>query len=180
MTDAIIDACCFINLYATGDLRGFLSASEYGWHIPTVALAESLFVRASTDADEDTPEPIVAQPLIEDGLLEPVDVEADSEAEWYVRLAAGLDDGEAMALAISKVRGWMTATDDRKARRIAASLDIPVVTTPELMQQWAERAALPSPVLQKLLRNIMVRARFSPAEDAPGFVWWASHVGEAG
>jgi len=180
MTDAIIDACCFINLYATGNLRGFLSASDCGWHIPTVALAESLFVRAPADADEDTPEPIVAQPLIEDGLLELVDVEGDAETGWYVRLAADLDDGEAMALAISKVRGWTTATDDRKARRIAASLDIPVVTTPELMQQWAERAAIPSPELTKMLRDIVVRARFSPAEDSPGFVWWMSQIGEAG
>lgn len=180
MTDAIIDACCFINLYATGDLRGFLRASGCNWHVPTVALAESLFVRAPADADEDTLEPIVAQPLIDEGLLKPVDIEGDAEAGWYVRLAADLDDGEAMALAISKVRGWTTATDDRKARRIAARLDIPVVTTPELMRQWAERAALPSPVVRKLLRHIVVRARFSPADDAPGSVWWASHVGEAG
>ena len=53
MPDAIIDACCFINLYATGDLRGFLTASPWAWHIPSAALAESLFIRVTSDEDDD-------------------------------------------------------------------------------------------------------------------------------
>ncbi|MCH7925462.1 MAG: AAA family ATPase, partial [Planctomycetes bacterium] len=54
MPDAIVDACCFINLYATGDLRGFLTQLAWQWHIPSAALAESLFIRKVSDEDDET------------------------------------------------------------------------------------------------------------------------------
>ena len=40
------------------------------------------------------------------------------EQELFVNLAASLDDGEAMSLAIALSRNWHLATDDKKARRI--------------------------------------------------------------
>ena len=177
MPDAIIDACRFINLYATGDLRGFLTASPWSWHIPTAALAESLFIRVASDEDDDKRGPIEPQPLIDERLITPVDVGGEDEAELYVRLAGDLDDGEAMALAIAKVRGWTLATDDRKAGRFAGDLGVPVVTTPELMQRWAKASRMRPAKLRTLLTNIQSGARFAPAEDAPGYNWWTAQLG---
>ncbi|MCH7994369.1 MAG: hypothetical protein IIB57_07990 [Planctomycetes bacterium] len=177
MPDAIVDACCFINLYATGDLRGFLTQLAWQWHIPSAALAESLFIRKVSDEDDEKREPIDAQPYFDESLITLVDVGGADEAELYVRLAGDLDDGEAMALAIAKQRGWTLATDDRKAKRFASDLGVPVVTTPELMQRWAKASKMRPAKLRTLLRNIESGARFAPGEDAPGYEWWTAQVG---
>ena len=177
MPDAIVDACCFINLYATGDLRGFLTQLAWQWHIPSAALAESLFIRSVSDEDDEKREPIDAQPYFDESLLTLVDIGGADEAELYVRLAGDLDDGEAMALAIAKQRGWTLATDDRKAKRFASNLGVPAVTTPELMQRWAKASKMRPAKLRTLLRNIESGARFAPAEDAPGYDWWTAQVG---
>ena len=58
MTDAIVDACCFINVYATGGLREFLAGSEWTWHISRAALAESLYIRVPTEKHDFVREPI--------------------------------------------------------------------------------------------------------------------------
>ena len=179
MPDAIVDACCFINLYATGDLRGFLTGLAWEWHIPSVALAESLFIRVTSDEGDDKRESIEPQPYIDDSLITLVDVGDADEAELYVRLAGDLDDGEAMALAITKLRGWTLATDDRKAKRFARDLDVPVITTPELMQNWAKASKIRPAKLKTLLSNIQNCARFVPAEDAPGYDWWMNAIGDA-
>jgi len=179
MPDAIIDACCFINIYATGELRGFLQGSAWGWHIPSAALAESLFIRVTSDKGDDAREPIMPEPYINENLITLVEVGGADEAELYVRLAGDLDDGEAMALAIAKSRGWTLATDDRKAKRFASDLDVPVVTTPELMQRWAMASKIRPAKLKRLLSNIQNCARFVPAEDAPCYDWWTGAVGGA-
>ena len=59
--------------------------------------------------------------------------------ELYIELAARIgDDGESMGLAIARCRGWSVLTDDKKARRIAKELGVPVLGTPEVIKQWAE------------------------------------------
>ncbi len=179
MPDAIVDACCFINLYATGDLRGFLTESPWKWHIPSAALAESLYIRVTTDEGDGTREPIEPHPYIDERLITLVDVADAGETELYVRLAGNLDDGEAMALAIAKLRGWTLATDDRKARRLAGDLGVPVVTTPELVQQWVKVAKMRPAKVKELLRRIEFGARFIPADSAPGYDWWTAALGEA-
>ncbi len=179
MPDAIVDACCFINLYATGDLRGFLTELAWAWHIPSAALAESLYIRATSDKGDDKREAIEPQPYINENLITLVNVGDTDEAELYVRLAADLDDGEAMALAIARLRGWTLATDDRKAKRFAGNLGVPVVTTPELMERWAKASRMHPAKLKTLLSNIQSGARFAPADDAPEFDWWMAAIGEA-
>ncbi len=177
MPDAIVDACCFINLYATGDLRGFLTELAWGWHIPSAALAESLYIRVTGDEGDDKREPIEPQPYIDERLITLVDIGDAGETEQYVRLAGDLDDGEAMALAIAKLRGWTLATDDHKAKRFAADLGVPVVTTPELMHQWAMVAKMRDAKVKELLRRIESGARFTPGEDALYYDWWMAAMG---
>ncbi len=179
MPNAIVDACCFINLYATGDLRGFLTELAWEWHIPSAVLAESLYIRVPSDEGDHKRKPIEAQSYIDDGLIALVDVRDTDEMELYVRLAGDLDDGEAMALAIAKLRGWTLATDDRKAKRFAGNLGVPVVTTPELMERWEKTSKILPARLGTLLSNIQSGVRFVPAEDAPGYAWWMARIGLA-
>lgn len=179
MTDAIVDACCFINVYATGELREFLAGSEWTWHISRAALAESLYIRVPTEEHDLVREPIEPKPYLDEGLIALAEPTTPDELELYVHLAAQLDDGEAMALAIAAQRGWTLATDDRKANRIADDLGVAVVTTPELMERWAVAANLQPAQIQRLLRDIELRARFSPAAGAPGYAWWKANMSGA-
>lgn len=174
MSGAIIDACCFINLYATRDVRGFLSALKFSWHVSTLTLSEAIFVRASNSQGNETKEAVDAQPYIDEGLISLVDLASDDEVEMFVRLAAELDDGEAMALAIAKQRSWMLATDDRKAKRFAINLGVAVITTPELVRRWVEADHIPAARTKVLVGNIESGARFSASEDSPDYDWWAS------
>jgi predicted nucleic acid-binding protein len=174
MAKAIVDACCFINLYASGDLRGFLTIQKWEWHIPHVALAEALYIRGTDENGDRALIPIDATPYVEDGLLSVAEARTDEETEQYVQLAGALDDGEAMALAIAHCRNWLLATDDRKARRLAGELGVEVVTTPELMRQWSKLGRLSRARIKLLLNNIQVSANFIPGENAAEYDWWMS------
>ena len=176
MSSTVIDACCFINLYATGNVRDLLKDLGWSWYLPRKAMAESLYVRTMNDDGELEKTPIDAQSLVSEGLVREIDVEDAEEVRLFVRLASDLDDGEAMALAIAKHRAWMLATDDRKARRFAAQLGVRVVTTPELMRHWATAAKLGAAQTAEALRNIESGARFFPAENMPEHEWWIDTI----
>jgi predicted nucleic acid-binding protein len=176
MKEAIVDACCFINLYATGDFHGFLAGSKWSWHIAEAALAESLYIRVTTDDGDERREPIVAKSYIDAGLITIVDVQSAEEIELYVRLAGSLDDAEAMALSLAKSRNWILATDDRKARRFAEDFEIAVIGTPELIEKWAKRERMARSKVRELLVNVQRGARFFPPQDSPAFAWWSTYA----
>jgi predicted nucleic acid-binding protein len=178
MSDCVIDACCLINLCAVGDLQGWLPSLGFAWHLPSAVGQEALFLRTTDDEGNPTAENIDARQLLDAGLISECSVQSGEETQYYVELAADLDDGEAMALAIARARGWILATDDRKARRRAAEADVQVITTPELMRRSAERNVLSAGEIQTALQRIQARARFVPAADFPEYEWWMSHLAD--
>jgi hypothetical protein len=97
-------------------------------------------------------------------------------AAMYVELAADLEDGEAMTLAIAHGRGLAAATDDRKARRIAAERcggSLVLVRTTEILRAWVQVSSVDDATLRGVLRRIESIARFRPANDDPLRDWWA-------
>jgi len=172
VADGVIDTCCLINLLAVGGLRDWLPLLGLRWHVPSAVMGEALFLRATDEAGKQVKEAVDLRPLVADGVLNVCDIESTEETALYVRLAADLDDGEAMALTLAKCRNWLLATDDRKGRRLAAELAVPVLTTPELMKRWAD-AGSPAPGdLAAALCRIQEFARFRPADDFPLHDWW--------
>ena len=119
-------------------------------------------------------------PVIGAGLLHRCDLEGEDELNLFVQLATTLDDGEAACLAIAKTRGWTLATDDRKGRREAAGLGVPVVTTPELVKAWADAAKAGEAAVAKLLRDIQDYARFAPHKTMPLHSWWVDAISKGG
>jgi predicted nucleic acid-binding protein len=91
-----------------------------------------------------------------------------------------LDDGEAACLAIAKVRGWTLATDDRKGRREAGALGVPVVTTPELVKRWADATKADDEAVAKVLKAIQDFARFFPHKTMPLHPWWNDAINKSG
>ncbi|MBM4036372.1 MAG: hypothetical protein FJ291_31945 [Planctomycetes bacterium] len=176
MADGIIDTCCLINLVAAGHMGDWLPLLGWRWHVPSAVTGEALFLRGTDAAGKPVKEPVDLRPLTADGTLGVCEADSGQEKALYVLLAAELDDGEAVALALAKCRNWLLATDDKKCRRLAAELGAAVLTTPELMKRWAD-AASPGPAeLAAALRRIEGRARFMPTHDSPMHDWWCSNL----
>lgn len=181
MSDSIVDSCCIINLYAAGDLSSLLPPLGVRLHVPEKVLEESLYIRQPNPADAAKlmQQVVDLLPVIEAGLLHRCDLEGEEELSLFVHLATTLDDGEAACLAIAKVRDWALATDDRKARREAAGLEVPVVTTPELVKTWADTTKATEAAVAKVLRNIQDYARFIPHKTMPLHSWWLDTVSKS-
>jgi predicted nucleic acid-binding protein len=178
MSDSIVDSCCIINLYAAGDLFSLLPPLGMRLHVSERVLKESLYIRQPDPADATklVQQAVDLRPIIEAGLLHRCDLEGEEELSLFVHLATTLDDGEAACLAIAKVRGWTLATDDRKGRREALGLGVPVVTTAELVKAWADATKAAEAAVAKLLRNIQDYARFIPHKTMPLYSWWLDTV----
>jgi predicted nucleic acid-binding protein len=116
------------------------------------------------------------QPLTEASILVPCDLSPGPETVLFVELARQLDDGEAMALAIAKTRGWPLATDDRKAARVATGHGVCVITTPELVKRIAESARLDGLRLSVCLQRIEDLACFWPHANHPLRKWWSKNI----
>lgn len=173
MTERIIDACCLINLYASGEEAGiFQACGEF--YVTDEVRGEALRIRR---VDEDDPTRLVSQEIdlgsaIAAGHIQKCQLEGQGELDAFVRFAMELDDGEASCLAIAKSRGWTVATDDRKARRIASENGIVLISTPELIQKWVNAMSPDEATAIELLRRIERFARFRPRRSDPLHEWW--------
>lgn len=169
----IVDSCCTINLYAAGNLITLLPAIGAEWHIAEKVVTETLYIRRPDPDDASTlvREPINLRPALDAGVLLPCNATED-ESALFVELATLMDDGEAMCLAIAQSRNWTLATDDRKARRIAGERGVLVVTTAEIVKNWADVTGADDAVIATLLQNIQRFARFVPHRTMPLHEWW--------
>jgi predicted nucleic acid-binding protein len=89
-------------------------------------------------------------------------------------------DGEAMCLAIAEQRGWIVATDDRKAIRVAQQAGMTVVSCPALVRAWADANGPDQSTLHKVLQNIEALAQFKPNPTMPEYQWWVDELAKAG
>lgn len=176
MPNTIVDTCCLVNLCAIGDLHEFIPSTGMTWHVPSAVAKECIRVCIPGQAGPASKRDVDLGEYLESGVLVRCDVGAAAETELYVRLAAELDDGEAMALALAKTRGWSLATDDRKARRLSEKMTVPVLTTPQIVRIWAERNSVGVPAIAMALARIRDLARFVPSEGFPEYEWWMKHL----
>jgi predicted nucleic acid-binding protein len=165
---ASIDTCTLINILASGAPDLVLGHLSSECLISEAVSSESLFLRSQVPGAP--VERIDLKPLIETGILTVCQAETPDEEELYVQLASELDDGEALSLAISALRGHAFVTDDRKATRIAKQLGlVDILSTPDLL------FSCPDIDIRTVLRAIEFRARFVPSEDHPLWAWWSSN-----
>ena len=168
-----LDSSVLLNILATGRADEVLRTFDAGVGLCTAVVAETLFLRSENPSD--APERILLDPLIGAGLLQRHDLESDDEKAMYVQLAADLDDGEAMTLAIAHQRGLAAATDDRKARRIAGERfgdKLLLLRTTDIVHAWLQAAKIDEASAGTLLRRIESIAHYRPANDDPLREWW--------
>lgn len=176
MVDQIVDACCLINLYASGKIQAIIPACGGSFYVSEQVQRESLSIREIDPADPSIliPSQINLIPDLSNGLIRECRLETEEEIESYVNFATEVDDGEASSLAIAKARNWVIATDDRKAIRLACESGIAVITTPELIERWVKATKPSEEEIRQTIRAIERFARFRPRRGNPLHDWWAS------
>jgi hypothetical protein len=177
----ILDACCIINLYASGEMADVLQALSTSVAVAAyVKDKEALRILREPDGTSVRKfEQINLQPFIESGLLVVVSPDSEAEDTTYVNFAVELDDGEAITGAIAFHRHWSVASNDRKAiaflSRKAPHMEI--VTTPEILQFWVNTVNPDINRVRCALRNIRVRARYEPDSGHILYDWWQENKG---
>ncbi len=184
----MLDACCLINLFASGRAEDILRSLPYRFAVARyVAVKEVLEIGADqggTKTASESPGRTGLSPLIE-GLIDQrvltsIAVTTPDEQRELIRFAVDLDDGEARTCALAMTRDALVATDDKKAIRVlraavgeeGASDDDPCLRTSELLFDWAEREQVPEAELLQIVRAIARNATFLPPKNDPHFDRW--------
>ena len=170
-----LDCSVLLSILATNRAGEVLRIFGAGVGVCSAVVAETLFLRGENPSD--APERVTLDPVINAGLLQRHELAGDTEQALYVQLAADLDDGEAMTLAIAYRRGLTAAIGDRKARRIAREQlgeELLLLRTTEIVHAWLETAQIDKTIAGKLLRRIESIARYRPANDDPLREWWVA------
>jgi hypothetical protein len=182
MPDAAVDACCLIDLLASGESEEILRASGFTWHLPEAVQAEVTYCRQHDPAQPGLTITVPANlsPMIDSGLLTVCSPQTSQELDQFTQYASIFrSDGEAMCLAIAAERKWVVATDDRKAIRIARQTGLSVVSCPELVKLWADATAPVQAELNRVLREIQVLAQFRPNRTMPECQWWFDQLSKS-
>lgn len=177
----ILDACCIINLYASGQMGEILKSISKSVAVAAyVRDKEALRIYSGHDGDEtERYEKIDLQPFIDSGLLIVVSPETEAENISFVNFTVALDDGEAVTGAIAIHRNWSIGCDDRKAISFFAqnTPHLQVISTPELIKYWVETANPPPETVCISIRKIRVQARYEPNLRHKLYLWWQMHKG---
>ena len=173
---AVIDACCLIDILASGQAEAILRATGHAWHVPSSVQAEVQYVRQH---DPDNPGlyrnvPVDFTPFVSSGVLTPCQPDDPQEQARYVQYATLFrSDGEAMCLALAECRGWAVATDDRRAILVAQQAGLTVVSCPELVKAWADATRPDTSTLKQVLNDIQMLAQFRPNSSMAESDWWS-------
>ncbi len=160
-----------MNLLATGCAEEILAALEITPLVPPAVAAEAVYLEGRHQGGPR--ERVDLSAFYASGLA--LDVRLDAaETDLVVELATSVDDGEAEVIAIALARHLTMATDDRRARRIAAERSVTLLSTPELLWQWQEVSAVPATRMGEVLGAISRRSHYRPGVSHALYEWWNS------
>ncbi len=166
----LIDACCLINLHASGRLSEIAEAVPAPVMVAQRVWEQEVSTLHKVESAAGTP----AEQAIEEGIIKIAELES-SEAETFVNYAAVLrGDGEAATCAIAFSRGWAVATDDRAAIRFVEreASRIQVVSTLELVEHWAKQTKKSPDSVRQVLIQIRDIGGYFPGIRHPMYAWW--------
>jgi hypothetical protein len=174
----LLDACCLINLLASGRCEQVLGRLPYRFATSRLVATQEILTLAQADEADG---PLVREAISPARLesmeeLALLDLATADEIAGFVRFAAELDDGEASVCALAIVREGTVATDDRKALRVLGRVapGVPSLQTPEILHAWAHLSRATEREIAETLLAVRRRGRFHPHRDAPRFDWWES------
>ena len=176
----ILDACCLINLFASGRPKDILKSlatrvfvARYVWR------NEGLSINGAPNSGTGFQETrIDLQPLIDCGLISLAEFESEAEDTLFVNFAAYMDDGEAITGAIAAVRNWCIATDDKRALNVFSQQapHIQLMTSPELVKRWADVMSASADEVGSVVNRIRQRGHYIPPANHCLYDWWLNHL----
>ena len=161
-----------MNLLATGSCAAITKG--FRLLIAPSVLREAIYIYSD---DQRTAKRLIDEELLslEAVAFSAIDLSAP-EIALSVQFAANVDDGEAETLAVATSRGLDVLTDDIAGLRLAKSLKIRVVTTLDLVQQWA--AAVDANTVANALKSLRLRANYAVPRSHHLAQWYAEHLTE--
>ena len=170
----ILDACCVLNLSASGRLAEILEAVPVEVAVSEVVRERELLKLHLLGSEEGEGLDYFEE-VVERGLLVVVDFESEEETETFVNFVAILgDDGESATCAIAVHRGWAIATDDKRAISFSKqeAPHLQLVSTLDLVKHWAEVSKVTPESLRDVLEGIKVHGSYVPQRSHPLRTWW--------
>ncbi|MEC4815701.1 MAG: hypothetical protein SAK29_20860 [Scytonema sp. PMC 1069.18] len=172
----LLDACCVLNLCASGQFLAILKSLPAEVVVVTVVQEYELkTLQRLTEKDNDTV--LEFEEAITKGLLKVVDFESEEEEDSFVNYAVNLDDGESATCAIAVHRQWAVATDDDKAIKFLQKNfpHLQILSTPEIIKHWSEQESIDSSILSNVLNAIKIQGRYVPPKNDPLRNWWQKY-----
>lgn len=179
----VIDACCTLNLLATGrEVEIAQSLRLLLLETPQVS-REPLFL--STAPDEEGArgkEPTSTAALRVAGCLETRVLETEALIDAFVACAERIKDTDASCIALAGVLKIPLITDDRKERRVATDIfpSIELVSTLDLVHDAAASLRWNAGELVRVASNLRWRGNFSPPKRDPRADWYLALLERAG
>ncbi len=174
----ILDACCIINLYASGYMRNILESIPRQVFVATYVLyAESnrIYTGPPDDSTRET-KSINLQPFIDDNLIQVASLESEAEENTVIKFSSvrRVDTGEAITATIAIHRQWSLATDDRNAPSsfMRSELPLHLISTLDLLKCWVDTTHPQLATVSTVLENIQNRARYKPHNQHHLYGWW--------
>ncbi len=178
----ILDACCLLNLYASGELAQIIrvftpviSVSSY------VKEKEALNIYDGPQQDiRSVKKEVDLEPFVSSGSIIIVSPGNSKEIQTYVNFASELDDGEAITGAIAFHRNWCMGTDDKKAISFFSKngLNLSIVSTLDIVKYWADTSNPTEDMVCHVLENIRKKANYEPGPNHRLFEWWDRYSGK--
>ena len=155
----VLDACCVLNLCASGHLIKILKSISAQVVVAEVVSSKELItlkrVEECIENDLDTFEGAISQ-----GIIEIEDFITESEQNDFINYAFQLgDDGESATFAIAANRNWAVATDDKRAISFFSreASKIQLLSSLDILKHYADETQLPPLELNTLLREVRYR-----------------------
>lgn len=175
----ILDACCLLNLYASGELAKIISAFTPVFTVASyVKEKEVLNIYDGPTQDvRSIKKEVDLEPFVSSGSILVVSPENPIEIHTYVNFASELDDGEAITGAIAFHRNWCMGTDDKKAISFLSKngLHLSIASTLDIVKYWADSSNPPREMICHVLENIKRKANYEPGTNHQLYEWWDSH-----
>lgn len=179
----VVDACCALNLLATGRELDVLRACDVELIISEQAHGEALFLHTPPDADGvRSRQPASTERLRAAGRLQIRSLDTEALIAAFVACAAQLRDEDASCVALAGALGLPLLTDDGKERRIAREQfpGIELVSTLTVLDGAVRALALPEHELLGLVADLRWRGNFAPPRRDPLSPWYADLLRRAG
>lgn len=170
----LLDACCILNLSASGHLLEILQAIPAQVVVTQVVRERELKTLQRLE-NEENEGAIQLEAAIAQGVMIVVDFQSESEETSFVNYVFELgDDGESACCAIAVHRGWAIATDDKKAISFIEKemSQLQIISTPEIIKHWSEKVSLDASILRDVLQEIRVKGRYLPPKNHRLLSWW--------